>query len=89
MASNVYKTMSSCHSCAKAGTTFNHKRHRQLFPAMGQLEFVTGAILGPLLKTTEGNQNVVMITDRHSKMTRAVRTATISTNAVVYILFDA
>lgn len=33
MASNVYRTVNNCYSCAKTSTTITHKRYLKLFPA--------------------------------------------------------
>lgn len=61
MASDVYRNVGNCHGCAKAGTTSKHKRHLQLFPSMGPLEFFAMDIMGPLAKKTKGNEHVVII----------------------------
>lgn len=89
MASDVYITVSDCHSCAGRGTTPEHRHNLQLFPVTGPLEFVAINISGALLKVTKGNQHVVIITDRYSKLERVVPTARISTTAWACMFFDA
>lgn len=66
MASHAYKHLSSCHICAKIGTTLKQKHHIQLCHETGLLEFVALDILGPLPKTTKGIQKRVMLPNRNS-----------------------
>lgn len=47
----------------------------QLSPESGQLGFVTMDILGPLPKTLNGNQFLLVVTDRCSKLARSVHTS--------------
>lgn len=89
MASNVYKIVSNCRSCAKTSTTFKHKRHLQLFFSTEPLEFVTMDILGPVHKTIKGKQHVVIITDWCSKLKRAVPTPRTTTTTVACIFSEA
>ena len=73
MASDVYNTVKECSSCASVrGTLFKHQKYLKLFPAAGPLEFIAIDILGPLPKTRKGNQVVLVITDRFSKICRAI-----------------
>lgn len=73
MANDVYQVVKESNSCARMrGTRHAHQKHLRLFPANGPLEFVAMDLLGPLPKTTKGNQNVLVITARYSKLTRAV-----------------
>ena len=50
----------------------------KLFSAEGSLAFVSMVLRRPLPKTAHGNQHVLVITDRFSKLTRSIpfRTAT-------------
>lgn len=81
--------MSDCYSSAKTGTTLKHKRSLQQFATTRPLEFVAIDMLGPLPRTTEGNQRNVIITDRYSKLIRSVPTAKITTTAVTCMFFGA
>lgn len=81
--------MSSWHSCAQNGTEIKHKHHLQILSATGPLEFVTMNILGALSKPAKGSQHVVIIADRHLKVTQAVDTARIIATAVACIFSDA
>lgn len=51
IARNVYKAVSSCHCCARSGSTLMHKRHLQLFPRTEAFELAAMDILGPQPKT--------------------------------------
>lgn len=59
------------------------------FSCIGTIKIVAMDMLGPLPKTTEANQYVVIISDRCSRMTRAVSTTGIIIPAVVCIFLDA
>lgn len=73
MASDVYQVVQDCCSCAaNRGTIHRHQKKLQLFPAAGPLESISMDLLGPLPKTLHGNQHVLVIKDRYSKMTRAI-----------------
>ena len=73
MANDAYATVKSCRSCNKnRGTAAKHQKLLKLFPASGPLEFVAMDLLGPLPKTKRGNTFVLVITDRYSKLTRAI-----------------
>lgn len=52
----------------------NTKRDLQLFPAAETLDFAAMSILRPLSKTAQGNQFVLVITDRNFKLTRSIST---------------
>lgn len=71
MVQDVYYAVSSCHSSARNGTLFKHKRHMQLFQVAGPLAFVVMDILGPLSSNAKENKYIVVITDEYSKHTRA------------------
>lgn len=71
------------------GTAFMHECHLQRFLATGPLKFVAVDFFGLLTKTAMGNQNVEIINDRNSKLTRAVPAAIITTTAAACIFFDA
>ena len=44
----------------------------KLFPATGPLEFLGMDLLGPLPRTHQGNEYVLVITDRFTKLCRSI-----------------
>lgn len=87
MAQDVYRTVIGCHSCVKNGTWLKHKRYFRLFPPTEPLEFVATNVLGCLSKTPKGNQYVVFVAERCSKLTMEIPTGQITTTNVAYLLF--
>ena len=84
MANDVFQTVRNCRSCARVrGTTYKHRRFLRLFPAEYPLQFVAIDLLGPLPRTTNGNRHVLVITDRFSKLSRAVPLVRINSTSVV------
>ena len=74
MASDAFLTVRNCTSCAATrGTLVKNQKDLKLFPAAGPLEFVAMDLLGTLPRTAHGNQHVLVITDRFSKLTRTAR----------------
>lgn len=63
-------------------------QHLKLFPTSGPFEFIVMDILGPLLKTTNGNQFVVIMTDRYSKLPRGVPTYNSCAMHIATIFYD-
>ena len=73
MGNDVHAVARDCRSCAQMrGTRYKHQKYLKLFPAAGPLEFVAMDLLGPLPKTKSGHVYVLVITDRFSKLTRAI-----------------
>lgn len=68
MANDVRTTLKDCRSCAHDGYQGNHKCNFQLLPATGPIEFLAVGISGPLLRTTSGNQRLVIKTEIYSKV---------------------
>lgn len=88
MANELYTTVAQCVSCVKNRNRLRHKRRLQLFMAVGPLDVVAMDILGPLLKTQQGNQYIVMITDKYSKLTRAIPNSKILSTHMSNIFLD-
>lgn len=83
MAGDIAAHIHSCRSCAKAKDRKQKKRHKtKLFPETGTLDEIAIDLLGPLLKTRNENQFIIVITVRYSKLTGAVP---ISKTSVPYI----
>lgn len=64
------------------------KRKLRLFPVPGPLVYACLHILGPLSKTESGNQFIVVVTDRYSKLTKAIPTARGKVKEVATIFGD-
>lgn len=60
------------------GTKFKHQPQALLLTPSDALEFIANDLLDRLPGTKSGNQNVVTISDRYSKVTSTVRTTDIS-----------
>lgn len=76
MVNDVYRTVRCCGKCVRNKASEKRRRALKLFPESAPLEFVTRDILGPLPKTSKGNQFVWVMTDCYSKLERAVLTST-------------
>lgn len=57
-------------------------------PALGLLEFIAIEVLRPLPRTTSGNQYAIVITDRYSKVTRAIPTSKTASTHAANIFFE-
>ncbi len=83
MAVDCYAVVRKCSTCAKNRIKLRQRSNPlRLFPPAGPLESVAIDIFGPLLKTARGNQYLLMITDRYSKLTKSVPMKTMSAEAV-------
>lgn len=78
-------TFKNCSQSPRKGTVFNYQCQLELFPPAGPLEFFAVHILGSLPRTKTRNQYVVIITDRYSKLTRALPTAKPTSTQVTHI----
>lgn len=76
MANDIFTTVAQCESCAQNGNQYRHKRPLQLFSASGPLNFVAMDILGLPPKTTQVNRYVLVLTNRYSKLMKAILTST-------------
>ena len=73
LAVDCYATVNRCPSCAKNRIKLRENvQQLQLFPPSGPLESVVIDVLGELLKTARGNQYLLEISDRITKLTRTV-----------------
>ena len=89
MANDAYATVRNCTSCAATrGTLVKKQMDLKLFPAAGPLEFFAMDLLGPLPKTVHGNQHVLVITDRFTKLTRRIPLWTTTASVVANAFLD-
>ena len=89
MSVDCYATVRKCPTCAKNRIKLRQRANPlQLFPPKGPLESVAIDIFGPLLRTSRGNEYLLMITDRYSKLSKAVPMKTVSAAAVATAFTD-
>ncbi len=81
MALDVVRTV----PCAKKRVKL---RWLQLFLSTRPLEFVAVDMLGAFRRTKDGHEHLLVITDRYSKLTRAVPLPTITAHAVAKAFCD-
>ena len=73
MAGDVQDYVANCQSCLRTKSTQYRPRHKlRLFPATKPLAFVALDLLGPLPKSKAGHDHILVITDRFTKLTRAI-----------------
>lgn len=73
LAVDCYATVRRCPTCAKNRIKLReHAQPLQLFPASGRLESVAIDALGELIKTARGNQYLLVISDRFTKLIKTV-----------------
>ena len=90
MASDVQQTVADRLSCARVrGTQHRWQKKLTLFPAAGPLEFVAMDLYGPLPKATHGNRPILVITDRFTKLCRAIPLQTTQAHQVAQAFLDA
>lgn len=85
---DAYTTVADLEVCAKQRSAVQHKRCVQLLPTNGPLELLAVEILGPHLRTDQGNQYSVVITDPYSKLTSVIPTAEAAKTHIATIIFD-
>lgn len=88
MVSHFYTIVDDCKHCAKKRAMLKHECHLILVPPTSPLDSSAVDILGPLPRTKNGNRFDVVITDRCSKLTRAIQTTKTSTSYTAKTLFD-
>lgn len=71
-AADVHCTVKSYTDCPRMETKFSHQLRVELFPASGSLDVISIDILGLLSRTRSGNQFLVIITHRYSKLTKVI-----------------
>lgn len=84
---DVHKTALNSSQWPRMGTKLKHQGQLKLLPPVGSLKFLAIDLLWPLPRSKTGNQLVVIMTDRYSKLLRAILTTKITSTQVVHILF--
>ena len=87
MAADIMHAVRTCPDCAKNRLRMlKHSRPMKLFPTVEPFEQVAMDLLGPLPKTPRGNQHILVMACRFSKLTQVVplRTATAQTVAAAF-----
>ena len=87
MAADIMRTVRTCPDCAKNRLRMlKHSRPMKLFPTAAPFEQVALDLLGPLPKTPRGNQHILVMACRFSKLTQVVplRSATAITVAKAF-----
>lgn len=77
MAKNLYKTVKDCRSCAMDRSPMKDKGKVQLPSTAVSLALVAIDVLEPIEKLATGKPHVVIITELHSKVIRAIPTGKI------------
>ena len=73
LAVDCYATVRRCPTCAKNRIKLRKSvKELQLFPASAPLESVSIDVLGELLKTARGNQYLLVVSDRFTKLTKSI-----------------
>jgi hypothetical protein len=80
---DVTRLVNTCHHCIQESTRLKKRKQGvTLFPASEPLEFVAIDLLGPLPKSPRGNQFLMVMCDRFSKLVRTVPLRSINSLAV-------
>ena len=83
MAVDCYATVRRCTTCAKNRIKLRQNCNElQLFPAIAPLESVALDIFGELIKTARGNQYLLVISDRFTKLTKVVPLKTVQATEI-------
>lgn len=88
MENNLYTTLGNYSTCARNGTSAKLKRELQLILASRSLEFIGIDILPSLRSTVNGNQSVIVMTNRCLKLTRAMPTGKTSSSNLASLFID-
>ena len=73
MTMQVFQTAQDCRDCTQSrGTRYRHHTEMKLFRASKPLKYIAIDLLGPLIKREKGCTDILVITDRFSKLARVV-----------------
>ena len=83
MMSDIDQTTKDCRQCAEArGTRYKTQKPMKLFPALKTLGFIAMDLLGPFTTTESGSTNILVITDRFSKVAQVTPLSSTTAPAV-------
>lgn len=86
MLADTRRFSSECHYCARERTQLrNYAAPMKLFAASYPLEYVAIDILGPLTESVNAPKYILVMTDRFSKIVRAVPVRSISALTVAKV----
>lgn len=68
VADDIYNKVSKCMLCAQNCRTNKDQKKLRLFSLAGPLDIFVMHILGPLLKTEDGNKYIVVVADNYSEL---------------------
>ena len=89
LAADCYGMVRQCPECAKNRAHEETRRTKlTLFPAKEPLDFIAIDILGPFLTTERGNNFLLVITDRFTKLTRDLQIAKKSSDVITEELIN-
>lgn len=88
MAADVDYIGRSCASCARNQPKYRRRRKMYLFLASGPLRRIAMDFTGPISKTVQGNQNILVTTDRYSKLTVAIPASKTTAPLVASMFMD-
>lgn len=86
MANYVFYYVGICQSCKRHQQHPTHRLHLKLFPSEAPFQFVAMGILRFLLKTKTNNKCIVLMKERHSKLTRTIPSKQTTTTDLKRIL---
>jgi len=89
MVVDVYAFVANCTQCARNRVGKRRKtKYLKTFPPTEPLTDLCMDLLGPLLRTAAGNEHLLVIVDRFSKMTRAVPLQRIDAETIAAAFLD-
>lgn len=88
IADEMYATVCNCRPCAQDGKLRKRQRQIALFFPKGPIEYVVMVILGPLLRSKQSGQFAVVMTDRYTRLTKAIPTTKINTTKEAFIFLE-
>jgi transposase InsO family protein len=89
MVSDVYQVVAQCDQCLQERLALRRPQgDMTLFPAHEPLDYVAIDILGPLPRTKKGNQYLLVIADRFSKLVRTVPLSRITAAIVAWAFME-
>lgn len=89
MVSNITSHVHTCRSCAKAKDYAHKKNHEtKLFPPTGPIDDIVIDLLGPLKKTRNDNNKIIVITDWYIKLTPTAPTSETTSPYIATVMMN-